>query len=256
MTYSNVSVEKLGAVIKLTLNRPEKANALDTTTVAELLDALIHAEQDTSARALIFVGAGRNFCAGADLAELLAGGSNGVRRFLSSLRELLMRLERSHLVIIAAVHGAARAGGLELALACDVIVAARSCTFGDAHAANGLTPGGGSTARLPRAIGWQRAKWLILSGEPIDADTALDWGLVFDVVDDADLENRARILADSFLQIDSEVIRRAKGLLAMVSEQPLSAALEAEITTLEAHYYSTAFQSGIARFLQRRNKVS
>jgi enoyl-CoA hydratase/carnithine racemase len=252
MSHSNVVVEKRGAVVKLTLCRPEKANALNTSTVAELLDTLTRVEQDESARILIFAGAGRNFCAGADLAELLGGGSDGVRKFLTMVRELLMRLERSQLISIAAVHGAARAGGLELGLACDVILAARSSTFGDAHAANGLIPGGGSTARLPRAIGWQRAKWLILSGAPINASTALEWGLVFDVVDDRDLENRAGTLASSFLGVDSEVIRRAKGLLAMVSEQPLSASLDAEITALQAHYSSAAFQAGIARFLHRR----
>jgi enoyl-CoA hydratase/carnithine racemase len=135
-----------------------------------------------------------------------------------------------------------------------VILAARSCSFGDAHALIGLIPGAGSTARLPRAIGWQRAKWMILSGAPIGADTALDWGLVIDVVDDADLANRAQRFADSFLQIHAEVIYRAKGLLAMVSEQPLSASLEAEITALQAHYHSAVFQGGIARFLQRKNK--
>jgi enoyl-CoA hydratase/carnithine racemase len=220
--------------------------------VEELLKLLTEAERDQSVRALIIAGSGNHFCAGADLSELLAGGANGVRRLLGLLRELLSRLERSHLIIVAAVQGAVRAGGLELVLACDVVIASRNCTFGDAHVANGLLPGGGSTARLPRAIGWQRAKWLILSGRAIDACTARDWGLAFDVVDEAQLGSAAKKIGESLMRGDAEVLKRAKQLLAMVSEQPLSASLEAEITTLEAHYHSTAFQSGITRFLDRR----
>jgi enoyl-CoA hydratase/carnithine racemase len=246
-----VITEQSGPIVWLTLSRPEKANALDRKAVEQLLEALNEAEGNEAARVLILTGAGPNFCAGADLLELLNGGPAGVLSLLNMLRELLMRLERSRLITIAAVQGAARAGGLEMALACDVIVAARSSTFGDAHLAIGLLPGGGSTVRLPRAIGWQRAKWLILSGASIDADTASNWGLVFQVVGDADLKRLARTIGESLMRGASEVIERAKGLLAMVSEQPLSASLDAEIATLQAHYHSTAFQEGIKDFLRR-----
>jgi enoyl-CoA hydratase/carnithine racemase len=242
---------RAGPIVWVTLSRPEKANALDWETLAQLHDILVQSERDKSVRALIFSGAGRNFCAGADLAELLNGGSHGVRRFLHLLRRFLLGLERSHLISIAAVHGAARAGGLELALACDIILAARSASFGDAHVANGILPGGGSTVRLPRAIGWQRAKWLILSGAAIDAKTAREWGLAFDVVDDAGLMDSAQLVAEGLIQANTEVLGHAKHLLAGVGERSLSASLEIEIATFETHYHSEAFQSGVTRFLKR-----
>ena len=244
-------MKQMGAIVWVMLSRPEKANALDRKTVEQLIDALTQAEADPVARVLIIKGAGRNFCAGADLSELLSGGSAGVRSLLERLRTLFSRLERSRLITLAAVHGAARAGGLELALACDVVLAARSATFADAHVLNGLLPGGGSTARLPRTVGWQRAKWLILSGAAIDAEVARQWGLALEVVADSDLEAAAVRVAESMLSADAEVTGKAKRLLSMVSEQPLSASLDAEIATLESHYHSAAFQSGIARFLQR-----
>ena len=250
-----VVTERTAPVAWVTLSRPEMANALDLRTIEGLHEALTECERSDSTRAIVVTGAGRNFCGGADLNELLAGGSAGVRTLLDLLRRLLARLETSRLITVAAVHGAARAGGLELALACDVILAARSATFGDAHVLNGLLPGGGSTARLPRAVGWQRAKWLILSGASIDASTALRWGLAFDVVEDSELKHASQQIARSMIGADSDVLRSVKRLLSKVSEQPLSTSLEAEISTLQAHYHSAAFQSGVAGFL-RRHKAS
>jgi enoyl-CoA hydratase/carnithine racemase len=110
----NSLAERTGPIVWVTLSRPEKANALDRRTVEQLLHILTEAEHDKSVRAMIFTGSGRHFCAGADLAEMLTGGPDDMRSFLNLLREFLNRLERSHLATVAAVHGAARAGGLEL----------------------------------------------------------------------------------------------------------------------------------------------
>jgi enoyl-CoA hydratase/carnithine racemase len=247
-----ISVSRRGPIAWATITRSHKANALDKRTLHELQQALSQLEVDPSVRALVFTGVGRHFCSGADLAELLAGGAEGIRSFMEMLRTLLNGIERSHLVTIAAVNGAARAGGLELALACDVILAGKSATFGDAHVRNGLLPGGGSTARLPRAIGWQRAKWLLLSGASVDATTACEWGLAFDVVNDEALAERVEEISRTLMGADSLVLGKVKGLLANVSEQPLRESLEAEIATLEAHYHSDTFRSGVRAFLSRR----
>lgn len=248
------SVELAGPIAWLTLTRADKANALDRRMIDRLLTLLDEIETSPQAKALIIRGDGRNFCAGADLDEFLAGGADRLRPFLERLCELTNRLEHSHLVTIAAVHGAVRAGGLELALACDAVVAARSATFGDAHLAHNLLPGGGSSVRLPRCVGWNRAKWLILSAEAIDARTARDWGLALEVLEDADLEAGAERCANALTRASPATVRRAKRQLAMVSEQPHSAALESEIASLEAHYHSESLQSGVRDFLSRRKR--
>jgi enoyl-CoA hydratase/carnithine racemase len=253
---SRADISQSESVVWLTLKRPAKANAVDMSMVKELHRLLDELEASDSARVLIMTGAGRNFCGGADLAELAAGGAGHLRVFLESFQAITHRLERSHLLTIAAVHGAARAGGLELALACDVVVAARSATFGDGHLANGLLPGGGSSARLPRCIGWNRAKWMILSAAAIGAERARDWGLVLEVFEDAKLHEGALGMARSFARIDSGTIRRAKALLATAGNRSLEANMQAEITTLEAHCHTEAMRSGIEGFLQHKEAKS
>lgn len=248
----NAIAERQGRIVWITFSRPQKANALNSETLSLLIEAIDLAEKEGVAEAAVISGQGANFCAGADLTELLSGGSEGVRNLLSLFREAAFRLERSHLVVLAAVHGAARAGGLEIALACDIIIAGTSASFGDAHLSKGLLPGGGSTVRLPRAIGWQRGKWMILSAEAIDARRAMEWGLVHNVVDDADLLSAAAQLASTFFRTEPQTMKRAKRLLATVDEQPMSAALEEEIVTLEAHWHSQEFQNGVGGFLSRR----
>lgn len=248
----NPIAERRGKIVWITLARPEKANALNSESLTLLTEAIDLAEKEGEAEAAILSGSGANFCAGADLNELMSDGSASVRKLLTLFRQATHRIEQSSLAIIAAVHGAARAGGLEIALACDLILAGKSASFGDAHLGKGLLPGGGSTVRLPRAIGWQRSKWMILSAESISAERAMDWGLVHDVVEDDALLEKAEMLASRFVRGDQLSMQRAKRLISMVGEQPVSAALEAEIVTLEAHCHSESFKRGVGGFLSRQ----
>lgn len=249
----NPICERDGRIAWIKLSRPERANALNSETLRLIVDALDKAEAASGIEGVVLHGSGAHFCAGADLNELLGNGPEGVRALLDLFREVTLRIERSHLVVVVAVHGAARAGGIEIALACDVVVAGRTATFGDAHLSKGLLPGGGSTVRLHRAIGWQRAKWMILSAEPIDAATAQEWGLVFEVVDDSDLLLAAEKRVLAMTRGDTESMGRVKGLLAEVDELDFSQGLEAEIATLEKHWQSESFQRGVGEFLSRRN---
>jgi enoyl-CoA hydratase/carnithine racemase len=235
------------------MSRPTKANALNLRMVDLLTRELEAAEADMTIRAIVLAGSGANFCAGADLAELLDGGAPWIRQMMDSLRTLLLKMERSRLAIVAAVQGAARAGGLEILLACDAVAAAESATFGDAHLANGLLPAGGDSVRLPRVVGWQRAKWLILSAEPIPAGTAVTWGIVTEVCADGDVLASAERLALLLARTDPETFAQAKWLLATLPELTFTEALEAEITTLEAHAKTAGFRSGISTFLGRGN---
>lgn len=249
-----LTVDRHGSVVTLCLSRPRKANALSRELIGRLQSELDAAESDPTVRALIIKGAGANFCAGADLSELLAGGEASVRSTMDILRELFGRLESSRLLVLASVHGAIRAGGLEIILACDVVVAAQTATFGDAHLANGLLPAGGATARLPRTIGWQRAKWLILGSQTISADTAREWGLVMYVCAEDELDARSQEIANTLSAADGETFSQAKALFGRLPEMSFGQALEAEIVALEAHSHSEGFKRGVSNFLFRKRR--
>jgi len=246
-------VERDGALAVWTLVRPAQANALNLDLIAALGAALDEAETDASVRGVVLLGAGRNFCAGADLSALIDGAET-IRPIMEALRTLFRRFERSRLAIVAGVHGAARAGGLELALACDAVVATRSATFGDAHLANGLLPAGGSTARLPRTIGWQRAKWLVLSASTISSETAAQWGLVVELCNSDHLGATTKRVARALVAADAATFGEAKSLFGTLADRSFEEALEAEIATLERHARSEGFRAGIARFFARANK--
>jgi enoyl-CoA hydratase/carnithine racemase len=216
-----------------------------------ILNAMEAAEADCEVRAVIFSGGGRNFCAGADLAELLDGGRGAVRRVMNGFRAVCLKFETSPLPVVGMVHGAARAGGLEFLLCCDAVVASEDATIGDGHALRDLLPGGGGSVRLPRTIGHQRAKWLMLSGRSLTAAQALDWGILNAVAPSADLRQAAIDLARQISVAHRDTIGRAKALLTASHELPFEAALENEIVTLEAHYGTAAVQAGLKRFLGR-----
>lgn len=235
----------------ITLDRPEKANAVSSSLLGDIVDAMDAAEADSEVRAVIFSGAGRNFCAGADLTELLEGGAKAVRRLLNNFREVCLKFERSPLPVIGMVHGAARAGGLELILCCDATVAADNATIGDAHSLRELLPGGGGSVRLPRTIGHQRAKWMILSGTSIGAAQALDWGILQAMVPLGELQRSAIDLANQMSVAKPETIARAKSLLFKSDELPFLDALENEIVTLEEHSLTKVMQDGLMGFVKR-----
>lgn len=189
-------------VLTLTLNRPEQMNALNSALVRGLAEGTRRAAQDTDVRVVVVRGAGQAFCAGADLLEasgLILSGGSGFRDWLLSWRVAFDSFEECSKPVIAAVDGMALAGGLELALACDLIVASERSKFGDVHARFGLVPGGGGSQRLVDAVGTRMARWLMYSGIQIDSTEAHRIGLVQQVYPDADFDgavaSMARLLA-------------------------------------------------------------
>lgn len=236
----------------ITLDRPEKANAVSSGLLQDVIAAFDAAEAEPDVRAVIFSGSGRNFCAGADLGELLEGGKTAVRHLLDNFREVCRRFELSPLPVVGMAHGAVRAGGLELLLCCDAVIAADDATIGDAHVLRELLPGGGSSVRLPRVIGHQRAKWMILSGSAISATQAMDWGIVHAVAPAQALRQCAIGLADEISVADRQTIQRAKSLFVAAHALPMAQALENEISTIEAHSDTHAMQDGLARFVGSR----
>src|SRR6185312_3788070 len=174
MTFETIQLEARGSVSLITLNRPEALNALTTKVGQDFLAALTQA-QANGARAIVLTGAGRAFCAGGDLREMrsMAESGGNVGAFfdepLQLLNECILAIRQTPLPIIAAVNGAASGGGCNLALACDLVIAAESARFNQAFIKIGLTPDCGGTFMLPRLVGWKRATELLFTGELVSA---------------------------------------------------------------------------------------
>lgn len=255
MTDTPVLSEIRDGALWLTLNRPAALNSITPGMVSRLREALAAAQDDDSVRAIVLTGSGRAFCAGADLKhvrETASGDPRAVARFLDTVLALMAELEQSPRPTIAAINGLALAGGLELVLCCDLVVAARSARLGDAHANFGLLPGGGSSVRLPRKIGPTRAKYLLYTGEFLPAEDFVAAGLVNQVVDDDDLLAAAGRIVARLRNKSPLVLRRMKALVDDGLEQPVETALRLELLASEVHAHSHDMQEGLAAFEEKR----
>lgn len=239
--------EREGAVATLTIEHPP-ANAISGAVVAGLAEGLERAEADRSCRAIVVTGAGvKFFSAGADISEF-GGGAEG----LGGAVDLTLRLERSRLPIVAAVNGVAFGGGCELALACDVRVAARSARFGQPEIKLGIMPGWGGTQRLPRLIGRARASELLLTGDPVDADSALQLGLVAEVVEDGGLAEAAGRWAQLLASRPPLALAAIKRAMNEGLHLPIADALAVEQREFAALFGTEDAAEGISAFLQKR----
>jgi enoyl-CoA hydratase len=198
---TEVLLDVSGHVATVTLNRPERRNALSSGLLISLRELLTEIDSRPDVRSVVLTGADPAFCAGLDLTELGRPGSRlGSRSHRSALPDLTTPL-------IGAVNGAAVTGGLELALACDFLIASERATFADTHARMGIQPGWGLTVALPEAVGYRRAREMSATGNFIDARTALDWGLVNHVVPHAELLGFSRKLAADIASSDPDALR-------------------------------------------------
>jgi enoyl-CoA hydratase len=236
------------------LNRPEVLNAINPAMVSALHAALDLAESREDVRAVVLTGAGRAFCAGADIRYLSENrqGSVAVRDFLRSIPMLMERLERFPCPVVAAVNGVAAGGGLELVLCCDLVLAARSAKLGDAHANYGLMPGGGGAVRLPRKIGVTRAKHLLFTGALLTAAEMVKAGLVNEAVPDEALEDATMQLVEVIARNSPLGIRRTKAVVNDGMEQALPSALRLEALASELHMASADAAEGISAFAEKR----
>ncbi len=214
MNQPVVLVEQRGPVATVTLNRPLAMNALSTKLRLELSRCFRELVANAAVRVVILTGAGRAFCAGMDLAELGSGsaGTSGLDNCSEGL-DVVATIGDFEGPVIAAVNGHATAGGFELALACDMIVASANARFADTHARVGFLPGWGLSQRLPRLIGVARAKEMSFSGNAIDAHTALAWGLVNHVTEPAELLSTCRALGEQMARCVPQALRAYKRLI-------------------------------------------
>jgi enoyl-CoA hydratase len=237
-----------GAIACITLNRPEKLNALDPEMLAALEDAVNQAEESREVRAIILEAAGEKaFCVGADILAWTALSpldmwSQWIRRG----HRVFDRLERAKQPVICAIQGFAYGGGLELALACDIRIVTDAARLAMPEVKLGTVPGWGGTDRLPKLIGSARAKQMIFTGEPIAAEVAERWGLANQVVPAASLSDCARALAEKIASNAPVAVQTAKQLIANSS----SATLESLAAAVNA--YSEDAKEGLAAFREKR----
>ncbi|MEA5456299.1 enoyl-CoA hydratase/isomerase family protein [Sinomonas sp. JGH33] len=241
-----------GPVGWIRLNRPEALNALNADLVPQLDAALTRFEQDPAIRVLVITGTGRAFCAGGDLNSFDPEEKDTVHVFLERAAETLEHIPSIQKPVIAALNGVTAAGGLEIAMACDLVIAARSVRIGDGHANFGLLPGAGGAVRLARAVGPARAKYLSFTGQLFPADFFLSWGLVNEVVDDDELDQRVQELAETIAAKSPIVLAGAKQLIDESFDQPLEAGLRAERIAMYAHMQTQDMREGLAAFAEKR----
>ncbi len=244
-------------VVQITLNRPDRGNGVVPELVRDLLSTLNTLEPDFGVRAIVLTGAGRQFCAGADLVEM--------RRYLDErlrveqepynarvLHPVTQRVVTSRLPFIAAINGGATAGGLDLALACDLRVASDRAKLGETYVALGLTPGNGGSWFLPRLVGSGLAAELALTGDVIDATRALEIGLVNRVVPAAQLISEATALAAKLASRPRRAIEATKQALRASWQSDLVGSMATSFWATTALQYTDDLSEGVSAFLEKR----
>lgn len=242
--------------LRLTLNRPDRLNAVNEEMHHELRKELAQAANDSSVRAVLLTGAGRAFCAGQDLSDrdMRDGAAPpDLGHTLETFYNPLVRLIRSMpKPVICAVNGVAAGAGANIALACDIVLAAHSARFIQAFSKIGLVPDSGGTWLLPRLIGEARAKALAMTGAPLDAPTAADWGLIWKAVPDDELTAEAETLSAQLAAGATMGLALTKSLIQEAANQPLDAQLDAERDAQRTAGRSADYREGVSAFLEKR----
>lgn len=241
------------------LNRPEVLNALNYTIVDEFIELLDKLEDEVEPRVLIITGSERAFSAGADLKSIYSmqqsGKLNPTERLLNGVTTLFNKIETYTKPIIAAIDGIAYGGGCELALACDFRIATAKARIGLSEVKLGVLPAGGGTQRLPRLIGLSRAKYMLLSGEPVDIHTLYEWGLIHEVVSSNELITKAKAFSAPFLNGAPLSHKAIKSLVVSSTNTDLTTGLEIERHWSNQLHGSNDAKEGIAAFNQKRKPV-
>lgn len=256
MTYENLLVEREGAVAVVTINRPEKRNALNTLTISEIHHAMTALGADASVRAIVLTGAGdKAFVAGADISELAVMTPAGGKDHAAAGQRAFDAIETLGKPVIAAVNGFALGGGCELAMACTLRIAADTARFGQPEINLGLTPGYAGTQRLPRLVGRGRALELLLTGDMITADRACEIGLVNRVVPAASLRAEALALATTLAAKAPIATQYILELVQRGAEMPLAEAQHLESTLFGLIASTEDMREGTSAFLEKRTAV-
>lgn len=254
MSGEPVLFDRDGVIARVTLNRPEAGNAIDLATAEALVDAAARCDDD-AIRCVVLTGAGRLFCTGGDIALMAAGGdqvSDILYRLASTFHVALQRLGALRKPLIVLVNGPAAGAGFSLALAGDIVLAARSAHFTAAYSSIGLTPDGGISWLLPRLVGLRKAQEILVANRRVDAAEAERIGLVTRMVEDEQLEAEGVAYAATFARAATQALGNTRQLIREGLVSSLEAQLESEARTIANSGLSADGREGVASFLARR----
>jgi len=245
-----------GGVLEITLNRPDRLNSFNDEMHGAMADCLDMARDDVRCRAVLLTGAGRGFCAGQDLGARNPDTMSGppdlgdtLTRFYNPMIRRIRALEKP---VVCAVNGVAAGAGANLALACDIVLAARSARFIQSFARVGLIPDAGGSWMLPRLIGEARAKAIAMTAEPVSAEQAAGWGMIWQVVEDAELMAEAKSLASRLAAGPTFGLGQMKGLIQAAAGQELDVHLDMEAQAQREAGRSADYAEGVRAFLEKR----
>jgi enoyl-CoA hydratase len=252
MALENVLIEKRGRVAILTVNRPDKLNALNIATRSDILAALDELERDTGVRVVVITGAGEKaFIAGADINEF-AGMSAVAQRAVMKGRRAFDAVEDFPKPVIAMINGFALGGGCELALACDIRIASTRAKLGQPEIKLGIIPGGGGTQRLTRLIGEGKAMELMLTGDMVSAEEAERLGLVNHVYAPEELESKTMELANRIAEMSPVALAMAKQSVKNAARMNLREGLDSEVDLFALCFSSEDKEEGVRAFIEKR----
>jgi enoyl-CoA hydratase/carnithine racemase len=253
--YSNIKLEKENAVATIRLNRPNALNALSPELLEEFSAAVADVAGDEAVKALVVRGEGRAFCAGADLLFFDSTFNDLARLqpYIARLNECFLLLEELPVPTIAVVHGFALAGGLEMVLACDLAIVAEDARLGDQHINFGLMPGGGSTQRLPRRLGMQRALDLLVTGRWLSGKEAADWGLALRAAPAAELDTALEELLAGIRGKSRPALGWIKAITQRGKDLPLRDGIALESSAFIQYFATSSHpREGIQAFKEKR----
>ncbi len=254
-------VEQDGYVVTITLNRPERLNAISRAMLDELSAKMVEADKDPEVRCIILTGAGRGFCSGLDLIDTsdrmdqgsgVSGGSNRPRQLFDLRDAPINVMWHTDTPIICAINGAAAGYGMDMTLLCDMRIMADNAKLAAVTAKRNVVPESGGTWLLPRLVGWAKAAELYYRGRTIGAEEALEIGVVNEVVDKDELMNTARQWAEEVAENAPMAVRTTKRMMRMGLEESYDTAVDHLMVHLTGLFQSEDFQEGLKAFMEKR----
>lgn len=256
MSYQTILFEVSGGVARLTLNRPDRLNSFNVQMHGEVRDALSQLANNSEARVLVLTGAGRGFCAGQDLGDrAVAPGGQGVDlgdSIENYYKPLVLALRNLPMPVIGAINGVAAGAGANIALACDLVIAAKSASFVQAFSKLGLVPDSGGTWFLPRLLGNARAMGLAMLGDKLPAEQAAQWGLIWRCVEDAELKSTVDQLATQLAAAPTRGLARTKQAIYESWSHSLEQQLDQERDFQRELGRTQDYAEGVAAFTEKR----